>query len=137
MQLWIQVIVSCLIVAGVLWFMWRLPLGGEALFGVAPIMALGSIWAGLGAAVISAVLWWVAIPDSWLVAVLLLLDPGAIAGGVLVLWIYRGPSQLEEGSGESAVIRQAWMGISLGLVAVVLGYVFVMTHKQPFTPVGM
>jgi len=135
MRLWGQVTASYVLVAVVLWFMWRLPRRGESLFGIAPIMALGSAWLGVAAVVTSVLLWWVAMPDWLLAVVLLLLDPGALALGVLVLWVYRG-----EGSARPAIDQQrlqAKTGVALGLSAVVVGYAFVMTHKQLFTPVGM
>ena len=31
---------------------------------------------------------------------------------------------------------QARVGITLGLIAVTIGYIYVITHKAPFTPVG-
>lgn len=135
MHLWAQVTASYALVAVVLWFMWRLPRRGESWFGVAAVMALGSAWAGLAAVIASALLWWVAMPDWLLAVVLLLLDPGAIALGVLVLWVYRGHK-----STSPAIVQQrlqAKTGVALGLSAVVIGYIFVMTHKQLFTPVGM
>ena len=129
----IQLVVSTLIVAAVLWFMWRLP-KSEALFGWAPPMALVSAWAGLIAAIVSALLWVLPYPDRWVALTFLLLDPAAIACGVLVLWIYRG----HDDEGHTIVLQrlQANIGIVLGLIAVTVGYVYVMTHKTPFTPVG-
>lgn len=135
MQLWAQVTASYALVAVVLWFMWRLPRRGESLFGIAPVMALGSAWLGLGAVTASVLLWWVALPDWLLAVVMLLLDPGAIALGVLVLWIYRGKDSTAAAITQQRL--QAKTGIALGLSAVIVGYVFVMTHKPLFTPVGM
>ncbi len=133
--MWIQVGASGALVAGVLWWMWRLPRRGEAMLAVAPVMALGSVWLGLAGVGLSLGLWWVTLPD-WLVAVVLLVfDPASIAAGVLVLWAYRG-----DRSGETTVWlqrQQAWVGIGLGLAAVAVGYWYVMTHKPLFTPVGV
>lgn len=135
MRLTVQVVVSCIIVLGVLWFMWRLPRRGESLFGWAPPMALLSVWAGLMAVVISLLLWFVPVPDVWLVALLLILDPGSIAAGTLVLWIYRGYEQTAE------TIRmqrtQAVIGIMFGLAAVAIGYLYVMLHKPIGSAVGV
>ena len=129
-----KVLVSALLVAGVLWFMWRLPRRGQRLFGSAPPLALGSAWAGLIAAVVSALLWWLPHPDRWVTALFLFVDPAAVAAGVLVLWIYRG--WRDGGETVSAQRIQARVGIALGLLAVALGYWFVMSRKDPFTPIG-
>lgn len=139
MRLLLQVIVSCLIVAGVLWWMWRLPRRGEGWLLAGPLLALASVWAGVAAVVASGLLWWVVVADELLVVVLLALDPAALATGVLVQWIYRSPLELrpDEVLSVARQRQQAWVGIALGLVAVAVGYVFVMTHKKPFTPVGM
>ena len=139
-RLAIQLIVSAALVVGVLWFMWRLPQRhSESFYRLAPILALGSAWIGLTAVVVSSSLWWVLLPDRWLVIVFLLLDPLSIGVGVLVLWTYRG-YDVQSPSYASAVrpqCWQAWVGIVMGLVAVVVGYCYVMTHKTPFTPVGI
>ena len=135
MRLWIQVTASYALVAVVLWFMWRLPRRGESWFGIAPVMALSSAWLGLVAVATSVLLWWVAMPDWLLAMVLLLLDPGALALGVLVLWVYRGEETARPAIEQQRL--QAKTGVALGLFAVVVGYVFVITHKPLFTPVGM
>ena len=139
-RLIVQLIVSALMVVGVLWFMWRLPSRrGEAFYGVAPALALGSVWCGLAAVAISILLWWVPFPDELLSVVFLLLDPVSIGAGVSVLWIYRG-YDIGSPSYVSAVEpqrSQARMGIAMGLFAVAVGYYYVMTHKTVFTPVGV
>ena len=64
----------------------------------------------------------------------LVIDPFGIAAGVLTIWIYRG-----HGSDEQTIYlqqMQARVGITLGLIAVTIGYIYVITHKAPFTPVG-
>jgi hypothetical protein len=130
-----QVLVSALLVTAVLVFMWRLPRRGEALAGWAPPLALVSAWTGLLAGAISAALWLLPFPDRWLAAALLFFDPASIACGTLVLWIHRG---VEAGPpAVDAQRTQARVGIVLGIAAVVLGYAYVMTHKTPFTPVGL
>lgn len=133
-RLTLQVILSGLLVITVLWFMWKLPRKNNGHFDWAPPLALLSAWGGALSAIASGLLWVVQFPDSWLVLVLLVLDPGAIGAGALVLWIYRG----NEATHESIHLHrlQARVGIVLGLLAVTLGYVFVMTNKMILTPVG-
>jgi hypothetical protein len=133
-RLTIQVIASLGLVAAVLWFMWKLPASGERFFAWAPPLALMSAWAGLVAVVISIVLWWLPGPDVWITGILLVLDPAALCGGILVLWIYRRYEGTEPTV--TAQRTQARAGIILSLIAVTIGYIFVMTHKTPFSPVG-
>jgi len=134
MQLTIQVLASAILVLAVLWGMFRIPRRSDALFGWAPPMALLSVWIGVVAVFVTVGLWWLPHPDRWLAGAFLLLDPGAIAGGTLVLWIYRG----FDAPGEAVAMQrlQAKVAITLGLIAVAVGYIYVMTHKTPFTPVG-
>lgn len=143
MELLGRLTASAALVVGVLWFMWRLPRRGlNTLTTTGPVLALGGVWLGVASVAASAGLWWSGRPD-WLVTVtFLLLDPVTIAAGVLVLWLQRGAAETvgQDRAMLEAVARQrqqAWLAIALGVVAVVLGYVFVMTHKQPFTPVGL
>ena len=126
---------SVLLVVVVFWYMWKLPRRGEALLGWAPPMALLSAWGGMISVAASMLLWIVPIPDLWVMLVFLLLCPGALAPGVLVLWIYRG----YETAVETVKLQrlQAKIGITLSVIAVTLGYVFVFTHKKILTPVGM
>ena len=130
----LQVLASLLLVAAVLWFMWRLPRKSESLFGWAPPLALGSAWAGLLSLIVSALLWWLPSPDVWIVILFLALDPAAVAGGVLVHWIYRGHDDDQTIANQRL---QASVGVVLGLLAVAVGYTYVMTHKTIFTPTGM
>ncbi len=130
----IQVAASVALVVAVLVFMWKLPATGERFFGWAPPLALASAWAGLFAVFASIMLWWLPGTDWWITAIMLVLDPAAICAGVLVLWIYR-----RHQGGEETVhmqMTQARIGIALAMLAVAIGYVFVMNHKTPFTPVG-
>jgi len=122
----IQVGASLALVVAVLWFMWRLPNRNDSLFGWGPPLALFSPWAGLFAVISSVVLWFIATPDSWLPVAFQLLYPAAIGSGVLVLWIYRRYEELTDSI--NAQKLQAWVGISLGLMAVAIGYFFVLTH---------
>ena len=119
----VLVSLSIAAVAGVIWAMWRLPPSGADHDGWAPWLALGSCWLGLAGLAVSGLLWVVAAPDLWLPAALLLLDPGAIAAGVLVLWIYRG--RPEDAPPMSLQKQQARVGIGLGVAAAGVGYVFV------------
>lgn len=135
MRLSAQLVVSGLIVLGVLWFMWRLPRRADPPYGLAAVMALGGVWAGVASVAASVMLWWVASPDRLITVVLLGLDPAALGVGVLVLWVYRG--MVPDDPAIQRQQQQAWLTIALGLVAVVIGYVYVMTHKQLFTPVGL
>jgi len=134
-QLTIQLIVSALIVLAVLWFMWRLPREGERFFAWAPPLAIISAWGGLIGLIYSALLWVLPFPDRWLVLVFLILDPMAIGAGTLVLWIYRGHEVKSEITIDAQLV-QARVGIFLGIVAVAIGYFFVLTSKAPMTPVG-
>lgn len=134
MNVTVQVAISVLVVAAVIGWMWRLPNQQEALLGWAPPMALASSWVGLMSLGGSVLLWWLPNPDVGLPVVLLLLTPGSLTSGVLVLWIYR------HGRVVTQTVRlqclQAKVGIMLGLVGVGLAYTFVLTHKEPFTPIG-
>jgi len=131
--LWLQLLASALLVAAVLWYMFRLPPAGDTLVGLAPFMALASVWLGVFAALAAGLLWLVRHADSWVALSFLLLDPAALGAGILVLWIHRGrradPAQMQR--------IQAMVGIGLGIASVIVGYVYVLSHKAPFTPVGM
>ncbi len=134
MPLWLQVALSAFVVATVLWFMFRMPGRSDALVPWGAPLALLSVWLGVAAVVLSALLWVVQYRDIWITVVLLVLDPGTLAAGVLVLWIHRHGGDTDE------VVRlqclQAKVAIVLGFAAVVVGYVYVLGHKAPFTPVG-
>jgi len=127
----LQVIASAALVAVVLWAMWRMPRRSDRAFAYAPPLALLSAWLGLAAVAASAALWFVSAADAWIVVVMLLLNPAALAAGILVLWIYR-----RHATQEATIVAQrvqARVGIGLGCAAVALSYVFVMTHRTPFT----
>ncbi len=130
----LQVLASFALVAVVLWFMWRLPRRGESLYPWAPPLALLSAWTGLGSLAVTILLWMAPFPDLWLVVTFLGLYPASLAAGTLVLWIYRGALGTQDTI--AAQLAQARVGIALGLLAVVLGYIYVMTHKTPFTAIG-
>lgn len=129
MRLTIQLIASAALVLAVLFFMWRMPKTGERFFAWAPPLALLSAWGGLAALVGSGLLWVLPSPDAWVTLLFLVLDPLAITCGILVMWIYRGHEEQQETI--RAQQTQARVGIALGLAAVVVGYVFVMTQKRP------
>jgi hypothetical protein len=130
----LQLLASTALVAAVLWFMWRLPRKDAAAYaGWTPWLAIGSAWAGLFAVVSAGLLWVLPYPDRWLPWILLLLCPAAVGAAVLVFWVYRGQTT----SGPAAMHRtQARFGLTLGLLAVLITYAFVLTHKALFTPVG-
>lgn len=135
MRVALQVAASALLVAVVLWWMWRLPRKNETLFAWAPPLGLLSAWCGVVALIGTALLWAAAQPDRWIAMLFLVIDPAAVASGTLVLWIYR---DFETDLETVALQRmQAKVGIVVGIAAVALGYLFVMTHKTPFTPVGV
>jgi hypothetical protein len=132
-----QVLASLGVVAVVLFAMWRLPKASDTALVWAPSLALMSVWCGLFGVIGTACLWWVRTPDAWLPALLLVLLPGAVAGGVLVIWIYR------KFEGDEALMKtaemqrlQARIGVTLGLLATAIGYSFVLLHKAPLTHVG-
>jgi hypothetical protein len=125
----VQLLASAFLVGAVLFFMWRLPRGGDRFFGVAPWLALLSAWAGLLAVAGSLALWVAPAPDALLTALFLVIDPGAVALGTLVLWVYRGHAA--DGASIEAQLTQARVGIGLGLVAVAVGYGYVVMHKPP------
>ncbi len=130
----IQVTASYALVAVVLFFMWRLPRNDGAYESWAPPLALLSPWLGLTSLVVSALLWVLPQSDRWLVTLLLLLAPAAVGASIGVLWIYRRMEQPDETVFNQRL--QAKVGLGLGILAVVLSYVFVMVAKTPFTPVG-
>jgi hypothetical protein len=134
-QLALQLFISALIVIGVLIYMWRMPRNGERYFGWAPPLALASVWIGVVAVVLSGVLWWLPYPDRWLTVTFLAIDPAAICAGVLVLWIYRG----HEGKLTTITLQilQSRVGITLGLIAVIVGYCYVWQHKTIGSPIGL
>ena len=126
--------ISALIVIAVLWFMWRLPDTGDMWFTLAPTFGLFGVWGGLVAVVVSAATWYVSVPDHWLPLVFLGLDPAALCAGIMVLWTYRKSDMSVETI--AAQRLQAWIAITLGLIAVAIGYTYVMTNKAVFTPIG-
>jgi len=128
-RLTLQVIVSILFILAVLWALWRLPASEDADGGFAPVLAFASPWLGVAAALSGVALWFVADSSVGIaVVVCVALYAAALAGGGWVLWTYRAlpPERTPE---EISLQRlQARVGIGLGLVAVVLWYVYVATH---------
>lgn len=133
----IQVVVSLLIVAAVIVFMWRMPVREGAYFVWAPYLAISSAWAGLLSLIGSLLLFtgWLPTPDAWVVLLFLGLDPLAVGAGVLTHWVYRRQHAVE--ATVSAQLLQAKVGIALGVLSVAAGYYYVMTHKTPFSAVGV
>jgi predicted membrane protein len=113
--------------------MFRMPGSSDNLLGWGAPLALVSVWAGLAAVVLSVQLWFIQYRDIWVTVAFLILDPGTLAAGVLVLWIHR---RREADEAVRMQRLQAMVGIALGLAAVAVGYLFVLGHKSPFTPVG-
>lgn len=130
----LQVGISILVVIAVLYAMWRLPRKGDALDPWAPPLALASAWSGLLAAIVAPLLWLLPKPDLWLVALFLVLDPLSLTSGILVHWLYRDTPNT--GEARRMHMTQATVGITLGLIALSLGYLFVMTHKSIGSAVG-
>lgn len=134
MSLTLQLLASAVIVLGVLVFMWRLPRHNENLFPWGAPLAFISVWSGLIGLLLTALLWVLSYPDRWLVLILLVLDPLALTSATLVFWLYRGYSKVLHAVAMQKL--QARVGLTLGSLAVALGYLYVMTHKTPFTEVG-
>ena len=127
MPLPLQVTLSLLLVVVVLWFMWRIPRRSDASFDLSPVLAMMSTWTGLTALVCSVAIWFVRRPDPLIAMSFMFLDPGAIGTGTLVLWIYRRYETSEQ-TVELQVL-QAKVGLTLGMLSVILGYLFVFLHK--------
>lgn len=124
MPVWLQVSFSILLFAVVIWWMWRLPQRDGPWLDWAPMLALAGAWLGLAAALVSALLWFVPFPDYWVWGSLWLLDPAAMTAAIGVFWIYRHHA---EPNRTIAMQRtQASVGMTLGGVAIILGYLFVM-----------
>lgn len=126
-RLTIQVVVSLLIIFGVLWWMWRIP--GEAIRGsvAAAMLAFVSVWFGVAAIVAAAWLWWTSVPQFWAITTVLIWA-AAISTGLLALWTYRHtpPDQM---LAEVHLQRaQARVGVALGLVAVTMWYIYMITR---------
>lgn len=132
-----QVAGALLLVGAVLWWMWRLPRRSGLPPASAAWLALLSPWAGLAALATAAGMWLTAWADLLLTVTLLALAPLAVGAGVLVLWVHRGASPVDEHAAARSLQKlQAWVGLVLGLAAVAIAYAFALTHKTPFTPVG-
>ncbi len=131
----LQLLASAALVASMLWFMWRLPRKDPVAYaGWAPWLAIGSAWAGLFALVGAGLLWVLPYPDRWLPVILLLLCPAAVGAAVLVFWVYRGQTNPVAATMHQT---QARFGLTLGVLAALIAYAFVLTHKALFTPVGV
>ncbi len=130
LRLSIQVTVSIAFIIGVSWYLWRLP--GEAVTesAAAPLLAFASAWLGLIAVGAGAAQWWVSDPDRWVVLVVLLYA-AAISTGGFALWTYRHTPASQMTEPIQMQRFQARAGIVLGFLAVVLWYVFILTHLPP------
>ncbi len=126
-RLTIQVVVSLLIIFGVLWWMWRIP--GEAIRGsvAAAMLAFVSVWFGVASIGAAAWLWWTSVPQFWAVSTVLIWA-AAISTGLLALWTYRH-TPVDQMPEEVHLQRmQARLGVALGLVAVALWYIYMITR---------
>lgn len=135
LRLTIQVLGSLVVIFGVLWVMWRRPGPEVPDSPAAAVLAFASVWTSLAAIGVCIWLWWTGKPDAWVVVSALLWSAGLALGGY-ALWTYRHKpaDQMPE---ELLTQRlQARVGIVLGLIAVMLWYIFVLTHKAILTPIG-
>jgi len=135
LRLTIQVIISALIIFGVLWWMWRIPGKPVTDSAAAPVLALGSVWAGLASVIVGGWLWLASYQEIWVLIHVVTWSLALTLSG-LALWIYRHtpPEQMPE---EVFLQRtQARIGLAFGLLSVMLWYLFVLTHKPPLTPIG-
>jgi len=136
-----QVAASIFVVVVVLVVVWRLPRKGARWFGWAPPLALGSAWAGLLSTMVSIALWLLSVGQNWLISLLfLLLVPGSLTAGILVLWIYRGVTPegqpvdiavdpvVDRPDAVSMHRTQATVGITFACLAIVVGYAFALAH---------
>lgn len=135
LQLTLKVVASLAFIFFVLWCMWRIK--GEPVTDspAAPILALASTWAGLASVATAIWLWITSQPDIWVV-IDVIFWAAAISSGGLAMWVYRHtpPTQMTEPIQMQRM--QARVGIGLGLAAVALWYVFILSHKPILTPTG-
>lgn len=134
-RLTIQVIISLAIIYAGIWGMFRIPGKPVLDSAAAPILAFSSVWVGMVSIITAIYLWITAIPDIWVVVVVIAYS-AAISIAGFCMWIYRHtpPSQFTEPIHLQRL--QARVGIMLGMISVVLWYIFILTHKQILTPTG-
>ncbi len=141
-RLTLQVIVSLLIIFGVLWCMWRIP--GEPVTAslAATTLSFVSVWLGVASVVVTLWLWWTSQPQTWAITSVLIWA-AALSSGLLALWTYRH-TPVDRMPEEVLLQRlQARVGVGLGLVAVTLWYIFMITRFAGLTfattdvPIGM
>jgi len=141
-RLTIQVIVSLMIIFGVLWWMWRIP--GEPVTAslAATTLSFASVWLGVASVLIALWLWWTSQPQLWAITSVLIWA-AALSSGLLALWTYRH-TPVDRMPQEVLLQRfQARVGVGLGLVAVTLWYIFMISRFASLTfaptdvPVGM
>ncbi len=134
-RLTIQVIVSLAIIYAGFWWMWRIPGKPVMDSAAAPLLAFASVWTGLASVVMGATLWWVEKPDLWVpIHVLIWAFSMSLAG--LALWTYRHTPPEQRNESIQLQCLQARIGLIFSLLAVVLWYAFILTHKAPLTPIG-
>lgn len=136
-RLTIQVIVSLMIIFGVLWWMWRIP--GEPVTAslAATTLSFVSVWVGVASVGVALWLWWTSNPQMWAITSVLIWA-AALSSGLLALWTYRH-TPVDRMPEEVLLQRlQARVGVGLGLVAVVLWYIFMIVRfsSLTFAPAG-
>lgn len=131
-RLTLQVIVSLMIIFGVLWWMWRIP--GEPVTAslAATTLSFVSVWLGVASVGVAMWLWWTSNPQSWAITSVLIWA-AALSTGLLALWTYRH-TPVDRMPEEVILQRfQARVGVGLGLLAVVLWYIFMIVRFSSLT----
>ena len=134
-QLTLKVLASIAFIFFVLWCMWRVKGDPVTDSAAAPILALASSWAGLASVATAGWLWISKQPDIWVV-IDVIFWAAAISTGGLAMWVYRFTPAEQMTEPIQMQRMQARVGIGLGLAAVTLWYVFVLSHKSILTPTG-
>ncbi len=134
-RLTIQVLASAAVIYAVIWWVFRMPGPAVTNSAAAPVLAFCSVWVGLLSVVVGAWLWFTAKEDIW-VPVHVVIWSLAITLAAFSLWIYRHTPAQQMTEPIQLQRAQARTGLILGLIAVVIWYIFVISHKQPLTPIG-
>ncbi len=115
------------VIIAVLFYMWQMKGDCKKHYPWAPALGITSVWSGLCALLGTVMLWFFPVFfNDWLITSLLFLTPFSATAGVLVLWLYR--HEPREGLEETIFFQlsQAKVGIFFSLIAIVLGYWFVL-----------
>lgn len=129
LRLTMQVVLSAAFIFAVLFGVWRIP--GEAVTdsAVAPLLAFSSVWVGISSVVVGGYLWIAANQDTW-VFIHVLVWSAAISLAGFSLWIYRHTPAEQMTEPIQLQRAQARIGLFFGIIAVVLWYIFVITHAS-------